>query len=306
MLQKTAPNGLSAAKLIDPNRRFRKQRREPYAARWLSVEHFKESTKGFETYDPESWYQTLELNFAPFVLRPWAAVTALVALMTWYVVHIDPSLREHMDLSMDAHVVLGSALSFLVVFRTNSSYGRWWEARVLWEDVIGTCSSHATSVASALRTDEATEECFALLIAFVVSLKAMLRGKKVQKDEIGERLNWKLVRELNAAANPPLLCMHKLGRVVRANLPVDDPNTETDESAVHAAIFISNGEIIRRLVADVYACDRIKGTPMTYGYVATLRTFLISAFCPRSHCLLNLPAPAPVPDICASDPDTDT
>ena len=40
---------------------------------------------------------------------------------------------------------------------------------------------------------------------------------------------------------------------------------------------MSNGELVRRLVANVFSCDRVKSTPMTFGYVATLRTFIISA-----------------------------
>ena len=50
----------------------------------------------------------------------------------------------------NAHVVLGGALSFLIVFRTNSSYDRWWEARKTWQEVINTCRTFAVA-ASGLR-----------------------------------------------------------------------------------------------------------------------------------------------------------
>ena len=63
----------------------------------------------------------------------------------------------------------GGALSFLVVFRTNSSYDRWWEARCAWQEVVNTCRSHATSVASSLSSPEATEEVLMLCVSCLTS-----------------------------------------------------------------------------------------------------------------------------------------
>ena len=53
---------------------------------------------------------------------------------------------------------------------------------------------------------------------------------KIKKSELGARVDWKLVREINAAPCPPLLCAHKIGRTVRGNLPLNDPKTDHDES----------------------------------------------------------------------------
>ena len=37
------------------------------------------------------------------------------------------------------HVLLGSALGLLLVFRTNTAYSRFWEGRKIWEQVATTC-----------------------------------------------------------------------------------------------------------------------------------------------------------------------
>ena len=37
------------------------------------------------------------------------------------------------------HSLLGGALSLLLVFRTNTAYGRFWEARKLWEKMSNRC-----------------------------------------------------------------------------------------------------------------------------------------------------------------------
>ena len=37
------------------------------------------------------------------------------------------------------HSLLGGALSLLLVFRTNSAYNRFWEARRIWENLLNRC-----------------------------------------------------------------------------------------------------------------------------------------------------------------------
>ena len=243
--------------------------------RWLDTEYYMAQTQGFSTYEPDSWLQTLQFKLDPFIFMPWFCLTGVVTAITFYIEVFNPGIKSSLTMPMDAHVVMGSALSFLVVFRTNSSYARWWEARCSWEAVISACRSHATSVASALRSEEATEQVFTLLIAYIISFKSKLRDEQTLRKELGPRMDWRLMRECNAAACPPLHALHKIQRIVRNNLPLDDDTTEGDESAINAAIFMESAELIRILVSAVATCERIKSTPMTYGYVATLRSFLV-------------------------------
>ena len=80
----------------------------------------------------------------PFMLWPWLAVTVWCGLLTLYLQFFNPDLIHHyFDLSSDVHTVMGGALAFLIVFRTNSSYDRWWEARCTWQTVVTTCRSYA-------------------------------------------------------------------------------------------------------------------------------------------------------------------
>lgn len=275
-------------------RRARRNKRvDPSADRWLNLRYYNARADSFASYDPESWGQTISIRLPRFVLLPWLSVSLWCLSLTYYIEVINPAAMVRFSFDMDAHVVLGSALSFLVVFRTNSSYARWWEARCLWEDVIGACSSHATSVASALRSKEATEQCFALLIALVVSMKAMLRGEKIRKKECGGRLDWNLVKEINGASVPPLMCAHKLGRTVRANLPQSDPNG--GDSMIPAAIFMSNGELVcagQRLSHAVpvhsalYLCARSSVTVCFVHSTCALSSLCVSCALHRVCCVV--------------------
>jgi putative membrane protein len=118
-------------------------------------------------------------------------------------------------------------------------------------------------------------QVFMLLVLFVVALKAWLRDESISEKELSGRMNMRCVQAINAAPCPPLACVHMISRAVRGNLPEDDDETPGDESQINAAIFIESTALTRDLVASVGACERIKSTPMTFGYVSTLRSFLV-------------------------------
>ena len=113
-------------------------------------------------------------------------------------------------------------------------------------------------------------------MAVVISLKAWLRDTKIDRAEIGGRMEWRHVIELNASACPPLTSIRAISKHVRTSLPLDDPRTtQFDEASLGPHIFQECQEQLRTLSTMIGACERIKQTPMTYGYVATLRSFLV-------------------------------
>jgi predicted membrane chloride channel (bestrophin family) len=48
----------------------------------------------------------------------------------------------------DIHAALTLVLGWLLVFRTNTSYGRWWEARTLWGSLVNTSRNLAAKFTS--------------------------------------------------------------------------------------------------------------------------------------------------------------
>lgn len=57
------------------------------------------------------------------------------------------------SLPTQVHTVLGGTLSFLMVFRTNTAYGKWWEARCSWSGVGGTSRTLAARLCCILKPD---------------------------------------------------------------------------------------------------------------------------------------------------------
>ena len=76
------------------------------------------------------------------------------------------------------HSLLGGALSLLLVFRTNSAYNRFWEARRIWESVLNRCRDLARFV-HLYRGEAGSRRCdflVALLCAYPRELRSHLVG----------------------------------------------------------------------------------------------------------------------------------
>lgn len=83
------------------------------------------------------------------------------------------------------HSLLGGALSLLLVFRTNSAYNRFWEARRIWESVLNRCRDLArfTYLYKADAGEPRANFVSALLCAFPRELRAHLVGNSIDEDE---------------------------------------------------------------------------------------------------------------------------
>ena len=111
--------------------------------------------------------------------------------------------------------MLGGALSFIVVFRTNTAYSRWWEARMLWGAVNNNIRSVVCRATTMLKSDAAYTQMVTEFMAYAVLLKNHLRGVKTTPDELGGMLPFALIATLCESANPPLAAVQALAVTVR-------------------------------------------------------------------------------------------
>jgi putative membrane protein len=75
------------------------------------------------------------------------------------------------------HGFFGLVLGVLLVFRTNTSYDRWWEGRKLWGQLINDSRNLAIKVQTCVRADPPDKQRLGRwLIDFAVALKDHLRG----------------------------------------------------------------------------------------------------------------------------------
>lgn len=88
------------------------------------------------------------------------------------------ALGEHIVLPSDLHAAFTLVLGWLLVFRTNSSYARWWEARKLWGALVNTSRNMAIKVADLCKADDIELKKFRIeIVAFAYGLKDHLRSE---------------------------------------------------------------------------------------------------------------------------------
>lgn len=114
----------------------------------------------------------------PIFGRIWATVAALAAY-SGIVVLVDIYVHLHITaVGAGFQGFLGLVLGILLVFRTNTSYDRWWEGRKLWGQLVNDSRNLAIKVQTCVRADASDKRRLGQwLIGFALALKNHLRGE---------------------------------------------------------------------------------------------------------------------------------
>src|SRR6478736_3511413 len=114
----------------------------------------------------------------PIFGRIWVTVAAMAAYTTLVVVVERYTSAYVTSVGATFHGILGLVLGTLLVFRTNTSYDRWWEGRKLWGQLVNDSRNLAIKIETCVRADLADKQRLGRwLIDFAFALKGHLRGK---------------------------------------------------------------------------------------------------------------------------------
>lgn len=184
-------------------------------------------------------------------------------------------LYEHQDLNflssfgMAPVTLLGTILSVFLAFRNNNSYGRWWEARQLWGDLINSSRLFKAQVAVLIASaDDLAREAQQLLlkrqVAFAHLLRMQLRGQLHWKDVEGLLSDRDLSR-IKLAINPAAELMILQAEHLTA---LTEMNRLTDYRLVSII------GTIERFYNIMGSCERIKNTPFPREYDSFIRILI--------------------------------
>jgi putative membrane protein len=126
---------------------------------------------------PRPWVSILtQFHDTPIFSRIYGTVAA-VTLYAAIVECIDQYyLHSIQTVGAEFHGFLGLILGTLLVFRTNTSYDRWWEGRKLWGQLVNDVRNLAIKVQACVHADSADKQRLGRwLIDFAVALKLHLR-----------------------------------------------------------------------------------------------------------------------------------
>jgi ion channel-forming bestrophin family protein len=224
------------------------------------------------SHDPKDWWRAIVRFQRSDTLRrllPWIVV---LCLYTWFIAWLE---IVHWRLGADTplrninimHTILGVVMSFLLVFRTNTAYDRWWEARRQWGNLTNGSRNLAMKLAAILPASEEKERAFfrSMIPAFAETLKDRLR-EEASRVELFDDLAPAYRVQIDESKHLPSQVARILIERVFAleQLGVIKP---------HHLITL-NLEL--SCFAEVSgACERIKNTPIPYSYSAFIKKFIL-------------------------------
>lgn len=175
------------------------------------------------------------------------------------------NLGRYVDLNTSVFSLLGVILSILLVFRTNSAYDRWWEARKQWGALVNNTRNLAIYVHSMFPQDNTAIRRYMgkHISNFCIALAEHLRdGTKLEQliylsDEDRKAYETK-------AHVPNYIALQIFQRLAEAHR-----NQEINEGD-----YINIKAQHQSLLDILGACERIKKTPIPFSYAVYLKIFI--------------------------------
>ena len=200
--------------------------------------------------------------------------TSLLLSLAIYALHARGI--SSISLPFPVAAILGSALAIFIAFRNNTAYGRWWEARTVWANLLSSSrifarqlianadNAVATGKASPEKAAGFKREMIYRQIAFAHVLRLHLRSQ-TDWDEIRAFLAPAEFERLPAASNPPNLLLLSQGLRVKEAIR---------EELLGAFDNISLEPTLASFASGQGACERIKQTPLLRHYDYFTRVFM--------------------------------
>ncbi len=212
-------------------------------------------------YDPLRWRRGM-LNMHAAITLPIVGRSLIVT--AWAIVVHVLQRRGHLgSIGASMHMLLGVSFGLLLVFRTNSSYERYWEGRRLWGIIIEE-SRHLARLAALYVPVARRREFLACLAVSVHATLAMLRGTRALGPHV-ESLPPAVRASVSNAFHVPTAALTHAGRIVR-----DAVATGHAPSTVLPVV----EEPIRSVIISAGGCNRIRTTPIPFAYRVHLRRAL--------------------------------
>ena len=196
-------------------------------------------------------------------------VTIFYAVYVVLVTYIDKHHLKDYDLEVDKYMLVsvGSALGFLLVFRSNAAYERWWDGRKKWGMVINRTRDLARQSIGYIKDGDQVDSMIRYIIAFAVTMKRHLRAERDLPELLKcGVLTQEQVDEVKLAKHMPLKVLEKLTETIEA---ARCGGLLTDIQAMALDANLTDFE------DQLGGCERILKTKMPFGYIVHLRAFLI-------------------------------
>lgn len=202
-------------------------------------------------YDPKNWLRIL-LDFprSP-VFRTLALDVLAAGAYSAFIVWLETDIMSvAVPLGPSFLSILGIILGLLLVFRTNTSYDRWWEGRRLWGQLVNVSRGLSHQLDALLPVAHPARATYAEQIAtFPATLAAHLRAPRG-----------------TPGPHRPNEAIQRLTRVVHADIAAGQLPREC---------LVSLTPVLLALDDITGACERIRNTPIPFSYSSYVKQFVL-------------------------------
>ena len=165
------------------------------------------------------------------------------------------------------HALLGFAISMLLVFRTNTAYDRWWEARKLWGLLVNNSRNLAIKLSVMLPALDYTNRIILskAIGLFAFALHHHLRKEKIRFELIDAEDKERAFIHIDHNKHVP----NQL-----ATLIVKLVNQIHRENKITGEQYLSLNTEINSFMDICGGCERIKNTPIPFSYSVFIKKFI--------------------------------
>lgn len=210
-------------------------------------------------------------NWRQIIVPLWP-ITLVISAYSVFVSWVDSNVHlEDFDLPVSFATMPGAFVGILLAFRTNSSYGRWWEARILWGQIVNDSRTWVRQLIAFSDETDTSLQCVQQMshrhIAWCYALSRSLRKQPALEDieDLVDQDELAAIGKHNNVPNALLLCQAKDLRRLR------------DRNAIDQWQFVTLEETLARMTDSMGGCERIRNTPFPPHY-STCIHFLIYLF----------------------------
>jgi putative membrane protein len=168
---------------------------------------------------------------------------------------------------LTTNVIYNLVLGLLIVFRTNTSYERFWEGRKAWGTLVVNIRTLAREIQIGVAGADATEKqaTIRLLSAFAIATKLHLRGESIN-DELKVLITPTQRQQLETTDNRPLVILFWIRTYLQQAFTVGQiPDSRLAEV---------NG-MLNNLTEGLSGCERIITTPIPIAYRIFLKRLIL-------------------------------
>jgi putative membrane protein len=189
-------------------------------------------------------------------------VTLVIALYSAFVSWVDASVRlETFDLPVAFASLPGAFVGVLLAFRTNSSYDRWWEARILWGRIVNDSRTWVRQlIAFTGEPDDFSRESVRRMAhrhaGWCYALSRSLR-REPPLDDLADLVGDGELAALGAHTNVPNALLLAQARDLRAL---------HERETIDTWQFVALDATLGRLTDSMGGCERIRNTPFPPHY----------------------------------------